>query len=177
MWHPLVKISLRRCHAQTVEKGASSHKTNYIDTFSKILILERHLNHCIGSKLTAIFLNGRILPTGGVASGRVWPAACAAGLFIVGIPYTHVIHINSYDALLTSPIEDTLIFPTAGILKFIWPCKIDWQPIFPKMQRTSSLVAKLLFVRPLICQICDSSPQYFSNVTFGKSLAYQMRKE
>ena len=26
-------------------------------------------------------MNGEILPRGGVTSGRVWPAACAAGLF------------------------------------------------------------------------------------------------
>ena len=31
--------------------------------------------------VTAILLNGWIVPTGGVASGRVWPGACAAGLF------------------------------------------------------------------------------------------------
>ena len=35
----------------------------------------------IGVTVTAILLNGRILPTGGVASGRVCPAACAAGFF------------------------------------------------------------------------------------------------
>ena len=37
---PLVKISLRRLHAQTVKNGGSSHKTNNIDIFSKILNLE-----------------------------------------------------------------------------------------------------------------------------------------
>ena len=31
--HPLVRIALRRRHAQTVEKGASSHKTKYIEFF------------------------------------------------------------------------------------------------------------------------------------------------
>ena len=67
-------------HAQTVNNGASSHKTNYFDIFSEILNLGGHLNRCIGSKVTAIFLNGRILPAGGVASGRVCPAACATGL-------------------------------------------------------------------------------------------------
>ena len=60
--HPLVQIYLRRRHAQTVTNGASSHKTNYIDIFSEFLNLERHLNHCIGSKVTSIFLNGWILP-------------------------------------------------------------------------------------------------------------------
>ena len=61
-----MKISLRRRHAQTVKNGASSHKTNYMDIFSDILNLE-HQNRCIGSKVTAILLNGWILPTGGAA--------------------------------------------------------------------------------------------------------------
>ena len=53
---------------------------------SEILNLEEHLNLCIGSEVTAILLNGWILITGGVASGRVYPAACAAGLFQIGNP-------------------------------------------------------------------------------------------
>ena len=76
-----------------VKNGASSHKTNYIDILSEILNLEGHLNQCIGSKVTAISLNGWILPTGGVASGRVCPGLlqaacslhtvqCTAGLFL-----------------------------------------------------------------------------------------------
>ena len=36
--------------------------------------------------------------------------------------------------------------------------KSDCQPIFPKMQHTYSLIAKLGFVKPLIFQIPDSSP-------------------
>ena len=80
--HPLVKISLQRRHAQTVKNGASSHKTNYIDILTEILNLEAHLNRWIGSKVMAILLNGWILPTCGVASGRVGPAACTAGVFL-----------------------------------------------------------------------------------------------
>ena len=53
----------------------------YIVILSEILNFEGKLNHCIGSKVTAILLNEWILPTGGVASGRVFPAAFAAGLF------------------------------------------------------------------------------------------------
>ena len=71
-----MKISLRRRHAQTVNNGASSHKTKFINIFSEILNIEGHQNRCIGSKFTAILLNGRILPTGGAASGRV----CACSL-------------------------------------------------------------------------------------------------
>ena len=74
--NPLVKISLRRRHAQTVRNGASSYKTNYIDMFLEILNHEEHQNLCIGSKITAILLNGWILPTGGASSGRV----CACSL-------------------------------------------------------------------------------------------------
>ena len=87
--HPLVKISLRRRHAQTIKNGSSIHKTNYIGTFSAIPNLEGHLNRCIGSKVTAIQLNGWIFPTGGVASGRVCPAACAAGLFLKNLLSTN----------------------------------------------------------------------------------------
>ena len=54
---PLVKISLRRRHTQTVKNGASSHKTNYIDIFSEILNPEGLKNRCIGSKVTGILLN------------------------------------------------------------------------------------------------------------------------
>ena len=50
-------------------------------TFFQIQNLDGHLNCCIGSKVTAILLNGLILLTGGVVSGRVCPAACAAELF------------------------------------------------------------------------------------------------
>ena len=50
--------------------------------FSEILNLEVHLNCCIGLKLRAILLNGWILPTDGVALGKVCPAACGAGLFL-----------------------------------------------------------------------------------------------
>ena len=62
--------------------GVSSHKTNYIEHFPEVLCLEGHLNCYIGSKVTAILLNGWILPTSGAASGRVCPEACAAGLFL-----------------------------------------------------------------------------------------------
>ena len=54
--------------------------------FEEIQNFEGHLNHCIGSKVTLILLNGWILPTGRVASGRVCPVACAAGLFLDEIP-------------------------------------------------------------------------------------------
>ena len=54
-----------------VDYDASSHKIGYVTSFQKILNLEGHLNRITGSKVTAILLNGLILPVGGVASGRV----------------------------------------------------------------------------------------------------------
>ena len=44
--------------------------------FSEMLNLEGHQNRCIGSKVTAILMNGWILPTGGASLGRV----CACSL-------------------------------------------------------------------------------------------------
>ena len=49
--HPLVKMYLRRCHAQTVKNGASNHKTNNITIFPEIVNPEGHQNCCIGSKV------------------------------------------------------------------------------------------------------------------------------
>ena len=64
-----------------VEDGAFSHKLDYVTMFLEILHLEGHSNHIAGSKITAIFLNGWILPIDGVASGpRLQPAA---GLFLI----------------------------------------------------------------------------------------------
>ena len=42
---------------------------------------EGHPNCITGSRVTEILLNGWVLPVGGVALGRVYAAACAAGLF------------------------------------------------------------------------------------------------
>ena len=54
--------------------------------------------------------------------------------------------------------EQIFFLNTSDILRFIWSCKSYCKPIFPKMQRTYSFFAKLLFLRPLIFQVCDSSP-------------------
>ena len=70
-----------------VNNGASSHKTNYIDIFSDILNPEGHQNRCIGSKVTAILLNGWNLPTGGASSGRV--CACSLRSRLVSILNMH----------------------------------------------------------------------------------------
>ena len=54
-----------------VEDGAFIHKIDYGKYFLENLNLEGHPNLITGSKVTAILLNGWILPFGGVASGRV----------------------------------------------------------------------------------------------------------
>ena len=56
---------------------------NILTFFLEIQNLEGHQNRCIGSKVTVILLNGLILPTGGVASGRVCPTDCAADWFLL----------------------------------------------------------------------------------------------
>ena len=46
-----------------VEDGAFSHKIDYVPIFKENLYLEGHLNHFIGSQVTAILVNGGILPS------------------------------------------------------------------------------------------------------------------
>ena len=55
-------------------------KKKYIDIF---LNIEGHQNCCIGLKLTVTLLNGWILPTGGVALGRVCACSLRSGLVLV----------------------------------------------------------------------------------------------
>ena len=54
----------------------------------KILNLEGHLNCFIGLKVTAILVNGGILPTGGVASGRVCVCSLRSRLVITAVQFT-----------------------------------------------------------------------------------------
>ena len=54
-----------------VKYGAFSNKVDCVPIFEEILNLEGYLNRFIGSKLAAILVNGGILPSGGVALGRV----------------------------------------------------------------------------------------------------------
>ena len=58
-----------------VKDGAFTHEIDYVSIFLEILNLEGHLNRVIGSKVTASLVNGGILLSGGVASGRVF--ACS----------------------------------------------------------------------------------------------------
>ena len=51
-----------------VEDGAFSHKIDYVTTSEEILNQEGHQNCITGSKVTAILLNGWILPIGGASA-------------------------------------------------------------------------------------------------------------
>ncbi len=51
-----------------VTDGAFSHKIDYVTIFLEILNLEGHQNRITGLKVTAILLNGWILPIGGASA-------------------------------------------------------------------------------------------------------------
>ena len=61
-----------------VEDGAFSHKIDFATLFLEILNLEGHQNRITGSRVTAILLNGWILPIGG--------ALAMEGLRSTGLP-------------------------------------------------------------------------------------------
>ena len=63
-----MKISLRRRHALSVEDGAFSHIIEYGAIFLEIINIEGHPNRITGSRVTAILLNGWILPKGGASA-------------------------------------------------------------------------------------------------------------
>ena len=64
-----------------VEDGTFSHKIDYVTLFWGILNHEECPNHIIGSKITAILINGWILPVGKVALGR-WARSLRIRLFM-----------------------------------------------------------------------------------------------
>ena len=51
-----------------VKNGACSHKIDYVLISWEILNLEGHLNRITDSRVTAILLNGWILPIGGASA-------------------------------------------------------------------------------------------------------------
>ena len=59
-------MSVWRRHALMVEDGALSHKTDYVHNNHNLL--EGHSNCITGSRVTAILLNGWILPIGGAST-------------------------------------------------------------------------------------------------------------
>ena len=52
-------------------------------SFKEILNLEGHQNHSIGLKITAILLNGLILPIGGIALARVCVCSLRSRLVLI----------------------------------------------------------------------------------------------
>ena len=50
------------------EDGAFNHKIDYVTIVKEILNFERHPNRNTGSKVTAILMNGWILPIGGASA-------------------------------------------------------------------------------------------------------------
>ena len=85
--HPLVKISLRRHQAQMVKNGASSHKTTYIDIFSKILNRDGIEIAVLVQKLQRFcWMGGFCLLVELHREGSA-PAACTAGLFSLMLKY------------------------------------------------------------------------------------------
>ena len=55
-----------------VKDGAFSYKIGSVTLFQEILNPEGHQNRITGSKVTATFLNGGILPVGGIAAGLLF---------------------------------------------------------------------------------------------------------
>ena len=51
-----------------IEDGAFSHKVDYVTIYYEIINLKGHPNRITGSRVTAIFLNGWILPIGGASA-------------------------------------------------------------------------------------------------------------
>ena len=78
-----------------------SNKMTYIDIlFLEIPNPEWHQNCCIGSKVTAIFLNGWILLTGGVGSG-MFCACCLRSRLVQNLEddkLWHFLKFNNFDS-------------------------------------------------------------------------------
>ena len=71
MSEPFPPTALRRRHAQTVRDSSSSYKIDYAIVIKNFLNPEGHQIRITGSKVTAFFVKGYILPISGVALGRV----------------------------------------------------------------------------------------------------------
>ena len=63
-----------------------NHKIDYVTVFKEILNPKGHLNRITGSKVTAILLNGWILPIGGASSGRVCACSLRSRLVYQQVP-------------------------------------------------------------------------------------------
>ena len=64
--------------------GVFSHKVDYVTISKEILNTEGHPNRIACSKVTAILLNGWILPVGVASSGRVCVCSLHSRLVLLG---------------------------------------------------------------------------------------------
>ena len=88
-----MKISLRHRHAQMIGDGAFSHKIDRFKKMLEILNITGHQNRIIDSKVTAILLNGWVLPFGELHRKGFAPAACAgAGIFFLTFVLPNVLY-------------------------------------------------------------------------------------
>ena len=79
---PFPPTALWRCHAQTVRDSSLSYKIDYFIAMENFLNPQGHQDRISGSIVTAILLKGRILPFGGVASGRVCDCSLRSRLYL-----------------------------------------------------------------------------------------------
>ena len=89
---------------------ASSHKIDCVHILSEILNLKGHLNRFKGSKVTAILVNGEILPSGGVAQGRVCASSLRSRLvFLTVMKYVHdqLLEMEFYNSLSVNMVQST----------------------------------------------------------------------
>ena len=108
----------------------------------------------------------------------LWLGFCT-DVFGFACPLFAMVCEPQFQTLSISAFENAIFWNnhTAVRSRFILPCKSDCLTIFLKKQGTYSLYAKLWLERPLIKNINDSYHQNLSNITFGASLAFQMREE
>ena len=70
-------------HAQTIWDNSSRYKINYVIVIKKFLNHKEHQHAISGWKDMAILLKGRILPIGGVASGRIYACSLRSRLVLI----------------------------------------------------------------------------------------------
>ena len=141
--HPLVKISLRRRHVLLVEDVASGQKIDYITVVLDILNPAGYPNGITGSKVTAILLNGWVLPVGAVALGRVCaqPAKQACFHIAAGLMSTFVECPTFYSpvSLYVTFCGECNFSSLSFFIKFCLVCSFNlpsapWRFAFPSLR-------------------------------------------
>ena len=105
--------SLHR-HILLVGDGAFSHEIDDGKYFYEIINVEGHLNRFTGSRVTAILLNGWILPIGG--------ASAAEGLLSTGLPCLVYTATAILDILMLS--SRLGLFPSVSLFSNTIQCRI-----------------------------------------------------